>query len=400
MTEATHLSTDAIRKLHDEYVLGTYTPSLALVRGEMSWVWDADGRKYLDFTTGISACNLGHCHPRVTAAIQRQAARLVHVSNLYYNENQPRLAKTISERTFGGKVFFCNSGAEANEGMIKLARRRGSESGRYEIICMDNAFHGRTLATLAATGRAKYRRGFQPDMPGFVHVPFNDLDAVKKAVTPRTAAVLLEPVQGEGGIVPADPEFLRGVRELCDEHDLLLMFDEVQCGMGRTGDLFAYQGYGVEPDVMAMAKSLGNGVPIGAFEVRREYADVLPPGTHASTFGGNPLVCAAALAVFETFDADDVLQNVRRMSVRLREGLESMAAAGRSIREVRGRGLMLGIVTDASVPDVIAEARTRGLLILPAGENVVRLLPPLTVRAEEVDRALEILDAAFTNAAK
>ncbi len=378
--------------LHDEYVLGTYSPNLVLVRGAMSRVWDVNGREYLDFSTGISVCNLGHCHPRVTEAIQRQAARLVHVSNLYYNENQPRLAAVISKATFGGKVFFCNSGAEANEGLIKLARRWGSERGRSEIVCMKDSFHGRTLATLAATGRAKYRKGFQPDMPGFVHVPFNDLAAVRSAIGPRTAAVLLEPVQGEGGIVPATPEFLKGVRELCSTEGVLLLFDEVQCGMGRTGDLFAYQGYGVTPDAMAMAKALANGMAMGAFEVRSEFADALPPGTHASTFGGNPLACAAALAVFETFEKDAVLENVRHMATRLWEGLHALRTRHPEIRDVRGKGLMIGVDVGRPVADMIAAARGKGLLILPAGETVLRLLPPLTVQPEEIDLALGILD--------
>ncbi|NOY81280.1 MAG: aspartate aminotransferase family protein [Kiritimatiellaeota bacterium] len=383
--------------LHDEYTLNTYSPHLMLVRGAMSNVWDIAGREYLDFTTGISVCNLGHCHPRVTEAIQRQAARLVHVSNLFYNENQPRLAAVISKATFGGKVFFCNSGAEANEGLIKLARRWGAERGRFEIVCMEGSFHGRTLATLAATGRAKYRKGFQPDMPGFVHVPFNDLEAVCDAIGPQTAAVLLEPVQGEGGIVPATGGFIEGVRKLCSTEGVLLLFDEVQCGMGRTGHLFAYQAYGVTPDAMAMAKALANGMAMGAFEVRNEFAGALPPGTHASTFGGNPLACAAALAVFETFEQDAVLENVRHMATRLWQGLEVLRTRHPEIREVRGKGLMIGVDVGRPVADMITAARAKGLLILPAGETVLRLLPPLTVQPEEIDLALGILDQVLAD---
>jgi predicted acetylornithine/succinylornithine family transaminase len=386
------LDSQTLRQMQDSYVLGTYSPVLTLVRGQGSWVWDVDDRKYLDLCVGISVCNLGHCHPRVTAAICEQAGRLVHVSNLFFNDRQPQLAALISEHSFGGRVFFCNSGAEANEGLIKLARRHGSAQGRYEIVCMQDSFHGRTLATLAATGRDKYRQGFAPDMPGFVHVPFNDLDAVTAAVHDRTAAVLLEPVQGEGGIIPADQAFLEGVRELCDRRGLLLLFDEVQCGMGRTGSMFAHQRYGVTPDAMAMAKALGNGTAIGAFTVTRELERTLPPGTHATTFGGNPLACAAGIAVFEAFEQESILDNVHRMAERLWAGLQGLQQKHPTIREIRGAGLMIGIDIGQPAAETIARAREAGLLILSAGETVVRLLPPLTVNAEEVDHALSILD--------
>ena len=386
-------SQEELLDLQKRYVLGTYAPELMLVRGAMSHVWDHAGNRYLDFTTGISVCNLGHCHPRVPEPMHRQAATLVHVSNLYFNENQPRLAAMIARHSFEGRVFFANSGAEANEGMIKFARRWGHEQNRCEIICMDDSFHGRTLATLAATGRAKYRQGFQPDMEGFRHVPFNDLDAVAEAINDSTAAVLLEPIQGEGGVIPATPEFLRGVRRLCDEHGILLLFDEVQCGMGRTGHYFAHQAVPeAVPDAMALAKALGNGTSIGAFEVAPQHADVLVPGTHASTFGGNPLACAAGIAVFESFEQDDILQNCRHMSTRLWDGLQELGNQHDSVKEVRGAGLMIGIDTDRPVKPLIAAARDHGLLILPAGETVLRLLPPLTVQAREVDQALEILD--------
>ena len=273
------METTVFDKLMEQYgghVLGTYAPAMLIERGAMAHVWDAAGRKYLDFASGISVCNLGHCHPRVTEAIQRQAARLVHVSNLFYNENQPRLAALIAKHSFGGRVFFCNSGAEANEGMIKFARKWGHDQGRHQIICMEESFHGRTLATLAATGRAKYRKGFAPDVQGFVHVPFNDIEAVKAATNSQTVAVLLEPVQGEGGIRAATKEFMLAVREFCTERGLLLLMDEVQCGMGRTGRMFAHQHYGVEPDAMTLAKALGNGFPIGALVVQQKYHDVLP----------------------------------------------------------------------------------------------------------------------------
>ena len=386
-----------IAALQEKYVMPTYPAApLRLERGAMAWVWDHTGRRYLDFSSGISVCNLGHCHPRVTEAIQRQAAKLVHVSNLYYNENQPQLAAAIAINSFGGRVFFCNSGAEANEGMIKFARRHGHDKNRYQIVCMEESFHGRTLATLAATGRAKYRKGFQPDVEGFVHVPFNDLDAVKAACNAHTAAVMLEPVQGEGGIRPVTQEFITGVRHLCDERGLLMLLDEVQCGMGRTGLFFAYQHFGIVPDAMSMAKALGNGFPIGAFTVRQEFKDVLPAGTHASTFGGSPLACAAGLAVFEAFAADQVLDNCRTVGDYLTGRLRELQKRHSCIKEVRGLGLMLGIDIGQSGAPVVAAARDQGLLILTAGETVLRLLPPLTITREEADLAVTILDSVLT----
>jgi len=389
-----------ILALQRDYVLGTYSPSILITRGAMAWVWDAAGSKYLDFSSGISVCNLGHCHPRVTEAIQRQAATLVHVSNLYFNENQPRLAALIARHSFGGRVFFCNSGAEANEGMIKLARKHGHGQGRYQIVCMEESFHGRTLATLAATGRAKYRKGFQPDVQGFVHVPFNDLEAVRSAVHDQTAGVLIEPVQGEGGIRPCTREFLSGVRELCDERGLLLLFDEVQCGMGRTGAYFAHQHFGVTPDAMTLAKALANGFPIGALVVRQELKDVLPPGTHASTFGGNPLACAAGIAVFEAFEQDHILDHCRRLGTYLGDKLRALQRKHACIKEIRGLGLMLGIELGQPVADLVVRAREKGLLILSAGETVLRLLPPLTIQEDEADLAVDILDQVLGTASQ
>ncbi len=384
--------------LQRQFVLPTYSPELVLARGAMSRVWDQTGREYLDFTSGISVCNLGHCHPRVTEAIQRQAATLVHVSNLFYNQLQPRLARVVSQLAFGGRVFFCNSGAEANEGIIKFARRWGGGSGRCRIVCMENSFHGRTLATLAATGRAKYRMGFQPDTPGFVHVPFNSIKAAEQALDSSTAAVLVEPILGEGGVIPANVEYLRQLRRLCDDRGILLLFDEVQCGMGRSGEMFAFQHYGVEPDGMTLAKALGNGFPIGAFVVREQWADIFEPGTHASTFGGNPLACAAGLAVFETFEQDNVLDHARRMSGLLRAGLDELGRRHTLIEEVRGVGMMLGIDLRTPVKPVLQGAAKAGLLILSAGENTLRLLPPLTVGETEVDDALSILDQVLSAA--
>ena len=308
------LYSDTVKRF-EKYVVPTNAPKQLYVRGEGAKLYDDEGVEFLDFAAGISVCNLGHCNPRVTKAIQEQAAKLVHVSNLYMNELMPRLAEKLIENAFPGKAFFCNSGAEANEGMIKLARKYGNtHGGRNEIITMENSFHGRTLATLAATGRAKYRKGFEPDVPGFKQVPFNDFDALKAAITGSTCAVMLEMVQGEGGILPADEEYLGKIRQLCDERDILMLCDEVQCGMGRIGTRFAFQSFGVVPDVVSMAKAIANGLPMGGFIVRRKFADTLGLGTHASTFGGTPLAGAAALAVPQAFDEDGVMDNSREQA--------------------------------------------------------------------------------------
>ena len=372
-----------------KYVMPTYAPKILFVRGQGARLWDADGREYIDFAAGISVCNLGHCNPRVTAAIQKQAATLVHVSNLYMNDVMPRLAEKLITNCFDGVVFFANSGAEANEGMIKFARKIGNATGRNEIISMNNSFHGRTLATLAATGRAKYRKGFEPETPGFKQVDFNDIDALKAAITDKTCAVLLEPVQGEGGILPADREYLRQVRALCDEKNLLLLFDEVQCGMGRIGTRFAWQSFGVEPDAFSMAKAIANGLPMGGFIVQRKYADTLTVGTHASTFGGTPLVSAAALAVQEAFDQDGVLENCVEQGNYLRAKLAELGKKYSFVKEVRGMGLMIGVVLDREAATLAGLLLKRNLVVLTAGETVLRLLPPLVITRQEADLGLE-----------
>ncbi len=379
----------------ENYSLGTYAPDLILSKGEGCYLYDIDGNEYLDFASGIAVCNLGHCHPKVTKAIQEQAATLCHVSNLFYNEKQPELAKVISEKSFGGRVFFCNSGAEANEGMIKLARRWGSRSNKSTVICITNAFHGRTLGTLAATGKKKYMDGFSPNVSGFTHTPMNDLEALKAAYSDDCCAVMMEAVQGEGGIIPATEEFIKGVRELCDEKGMLMLIDEVQTGIGRTGTYFAYQHYGIEPDVLSMAKALGNGFPIGAFTAKQELNDVLVPGTHATTFGGNPLACAAALAVFKTFEEEQIIENCNEVGNYIIEKLKEITAE--MDVEVRGLGMMIGVdLKDtckvADVRKVCAESK---LLVLPAGENVLRLLPPLTVTKAESDKAIAIIEQAL-----
>ncbi len=376
------------------YVVPTYAPKQLFVRGEGARLWDDDGNEFLDFASGISVCNLGHCNRRVTDAICEQAKKLVHISNLYMNELMPRLAEKLVKESFDGKVFFCNSGAEANEGMIKLARKFGNATGRNIIISMENSFHGRTLATLAATGRAKYRKGFEPDMPGFLQVPFNDIDAVRKAWTPQVCAVMLEMVQGEGGILPADPQYLKELRAFCDEKDILLLCDEVQCGMGRLGTRFAFQSFGVRPDVISMAKAIANGYPMGGFIVRRKYADLLTVGNHASTFGGTPLACAAALAVQEAFDKDGVLENCRREGAYLMERLAEVGKKFPCVKCVRGRGLMIGVVLDQPAAPLLSLVLKRRLVALTAGENVLRLLPPLVITRADSDAAVErIADA-------
>ncbi|HOK04423.1 MAG TPA: acetylornithine transaminase [Victivallales bacterium] len=381
---------DEIKTAYAEYLMQTYSPELIIVKGQGAYVWDVYGKRYLDFVSGISVCNLGHCHPYVTKAVTEQASRLVHISNLYMNEYQPFLAQKLINKGFkDGLCFFCNSGAEANEGAIKLARKFGYPSGRYKIITMLDSFHGRTLTTLSATGRKKYREGFSPDMPGFVHVPFNDIDTLRNAVDSETIAIMMEPIQGEGGVIPAEPDFLKKTRELCDEKNLLLIFDEVQCGMGRTGTFFAYQNYGVQPDILTLAKALANGFPIGAVIAKKNVASVLGPGSHASTFGGNPLACAAAISVLDVFEEDDILQNCSKISEYLFKKLEEIKSP--KIVQIRGKGLMIGIVVNCEVKKLISEAAKKGLLILPAGESVIRLLPPLIIDKQDVNTAIEIL---------
>ncbi len=381
------MTSQEIIELHQRYVMPTYAPGLVLVRGRGAKVWDADGREYLDMLAGIAVCGLGHCHPRVVKAIRQQAAKLMHVSNLYYNENQPRLAQALAERSLKGKCFFCNSGAEANEGLFKLARRWGHDQGRHEIITMRNSFHGRTLAALAATGQTKYQKGFEPMPPGFVYADFNNLDSVRAAITDKTAAVMVEAVQGEGGIVPATQEFMTGLRQLCNEKNLLLLCDEVQCGMGRTGCWFGFQSYGIEPDAFSLAKGLANGFPIGAMVVAPKYADVLQPGQHASTFGGNPLACAAALAVIETIESEGLLQNAAAMGNLLKECLAKATRTFPFVKEVRGKGLMVGLVLDRPAKPLEALLRKNGLIAIATAETVIRFLPPLTIRASEVRKA-------------
>ena len=388
--------TSAVKEKYAKYVMETYARADVLfVRGAGCKLWDARGKKYLDFSSGIAVCNLGHCHPDVTSAICEQAQKLVHTSNLFLNEKQPELARKLIENTFDGVCFFCNSGAEANECLIKFARKWGNPQGKNEIVVMNNSFHGRTLAALAATGRAKYRKGFEPDMPGFRFADFNDLGSVRAAIGPRTAAVLLEAVQGEGGVIPADKAYLQALRKLCDEKNILLMFDEVQCGFGRTGKLFGWMHGDIVPDAFSMAKAIANGLPMGAVICRRKYAGVLTPGTHASTFGGTPLACAAACAVIDTILHDGLLENCREQGAFLKEKLSALAEKYRCIKEVRGHGLMIGVVLDRPAAELLPILRRKGLVALSAGETVLRLVPPLIVSRAECEKAITLIDSAF-----
>ncbi len=380
-----------------------HTPNYAripicLVRGDGVRVWDSDGREYLDFAAGIAVVALGHCHPRVTGAIREAAATLLHVSNLYHSAPQIHLAKLLCEHSFAERVFFCNSGAEANEAALKLARKYAKEryaSDRYEVIATRNSFHGRTLATVTATGQEKYQHGFEPLMPGFKHVPYNDLRAMERAIDNRTAAILVEPIQGEGGVNVPDDDYLPGLRKLCDESGALLILDEVQTGVGRTGRLWAYEHAGVEPDVMTLAKALANGVPMGAMLTRDEIARVLGPGTHASTFGGTPFVASVALATLGTVIGEKIPERAAAMGRHLMDGLRALGKTSTAVRAVRGRGLLIGVELDRPAGPVVDACREAGLLALTAGERVLRLAPPLIVDERECDRALAIIAQAL-----
>ncbi|MFA5688244.1 MAG: aspartate aminotransferase family protein [Kiritimatiellales bacterium] len=385
---------DEIIDLTKKYVMPTYGRGLVLTEGSGTMVKDADGKEYLDFLAGIAVLNLGHCHPAVTKAVQEQAAKLVHTSNLYYTENQPRLAQMLAERSMGGKCFFCNSGAEANEGLIKLARFWGRDKGRYEVITMRNSFHGRTLATLTATGQDKVQQGFYPLPEGFKYAEFNNLESCRAAVTDKTAAILVEAIQGEGGILPAAPEFITGLRKLCDEKGILLFFDEVQAGIGRTGKWFGFQNYDVRPDGFSLAKALGNGLPVGAIVVTPELGDTFQPGNHATTFGGTPLVCAAAMAVIETIEKDHLLENAKTRGAQLVEKLSPLAGKYNWIETVRGCGLMVGIVLKHAAAPLQKKLEEKGLLTLATAIRVLRLLPPLTITAAETDRAITCIEEA------
>jgi predicted acetylornithine/succinylornithine family transaminase len=398
-----------IRESFEKNVVPSYARfDLVLERGEGSYVWDVNGKRYLDLGGGIAVCALGHAHPEITTALNEQSGKLVHVSNLYYNELQGRLAKRIVDLIAPGRVFFCNSGAEANEGLFKFSRKFGHDEGRYEIITAHDSFHGRTLAGIAATGQEKVKKGFEPPVAGFKQVLFNDLDAMRGAITESTAAILIEAIQGESGITIATPEYLLGLRKLCDEHNLLLFLDEVQAGHFRTGTFQAWQRIlddrhvDFSPDGVSMAKSLGGGFPIGAFWVREKFAGLLSPGTHASTFGGTPLACAVALRIFDVIERDHLAENAQKVGAFLLGELRKLQSKhGKILRDVRGMGLMIGIEFDAKFTGagVVKRLHEKNLLTIPAATSVVRLLPPLNLTETEAKEGLRAIESVIVDLA-
>ncbi len=399
------MPTEQLRQDTERYLMNTYARApVSIARGRGSVVYDLEGREYLDFVSGIAVNALGHSHPDLVAAIQKQAQHLVHASNLYLTEGQVQLAKVLVGRSFADKVFFCNSGAEANEAAIKLARRYARQKfgpDRYEIITMMNSFHGRTLATLSATGQEKVQKGYEPLVPGFRFVPFNDLGEVEKAISRTTAAVMIEPIQGEGGVQVADRTYLLGLRELCRQREVLLIFDEVQTGVGRTGTLFAYEQLGVTPDIMTLAKGLGGGVPIGACLATDDVASAFTPGAHASTFGGNPLACAAALAVFRVLLEGGLLERSRRAGEHLAKGLRDIKGGLPFIvKDVRGMGLLQGMELSVDGHAVVEDCVRRGILINCTMERVLRLVPPLIITQAQIDQLLNTLNQVLSKRAQ
>jgi acetylornithine/N-succinyldiaminopimelate aminotransferase len=391
----------SIRATFEQFVVPSYTRfNLALERGEGSYVWDVDGQRYLDLAAGIAVCSLGHAHAEITKALTEQSRKLVHISNLYYHELQGRLAERIVDLIAPGRVFFCNSGVEANEGLFKLARKFGHDSGRFEIVTTFESFHGRTLAGIAATGQEKVKKGFEPPVAGFKHVPFNDLDAMRRTIAPETAAILVEPIQGESGITIATPEYLIGLRKLCDEHNLLLLFDEVQAGHFRTGNFQSWQRIlenehvDLLPDAVSMAKALGGGFPMGAFWVGEKFAGVLSSGTHASTFGGAPLACAVALRIFDVIERERLAENARIIGEFLLDELRCLQKEYPQIlRDVRGLGLMIGIEFDPafSAIQTVNRLHEKNVLTVPASTSVIRLLPPLNLSRNEATEGLHAI---------
>jgi len=426
-----HNQFEAVRDLFSKNVVPSYGRfDLALSHGSGSYVFDVAGKRYLDLGSGIAVCCLGHAHPAITEALVEQSKKLIHVSNLYFTEPQGRLAAEIVKRLGAGKVFFSNSGAEANEGLFKLARKFGHDEGRFEILTATNSFHGRTMAGIAATGQDKVKKGFEPMMPGFRHMPFNDLDAARKAISPATAAIMIEGVQGEGGVTPATPEYLLGLRQLCDEKKLLLFMDEVQCGYYRTGKFQSFQrilevGQASSlsetrrqdacatflPDGISMAKSLGGGFPIGAFWVRAPFADLLGPGTHASTFGGTPLACAVALKIFEVIERERLDENARKLGEWLKRELERLAKTYPTVvKNARGLGFMLGFELAEKIPAFASSDKPAaiqftnrmhqaGVLVIPAGAQVIRLLPPLNLKPQEAGEGIAKIEEAVKSLA-
>lgn len=393
------LSSAQVIDLAKRYLIGNYTRyPVCLVRGEGSWVWDAEGNRYLDFFPGWGCGILGHCPPRVVEAVREQAATLIHVPNTWYTEPQALLAQALSERTdFGGVCFFCNSGAEANEAAIKLARLNGKPKGKYKVLTFTGSFHGRTMGALTATAQPKYHAGVEPMLPGFVYAPFGDLAAAERAIDAETAAVLLEPIQGEGGINLPPPGFLEGLRELCDRHGMLLMLDEVQTGMARTGTWYAHQHWKVKPDVVTLAKALAGGVAMGGVIATPEVGEKMRPGTHAATFGGNPLAAKAALATIETIEQDGLLERAVRIGERFAARFQALKAKCPLVLDVRVKGTMIGVELAVDGAPVVQECLKRGLLVNATHQTVIRLLPAVTLADEQIDEGCDILDDVILN---
>jgi acetylornithine/N-succinyldiaminopimelate aminotransferase len=379
----------------EDALLHTYNRyQIVLEKGEGVYLYDTEGKAYLDFASGIGVCSLGYGHPKYTEALKNQIEQLTHTSNLFYSIPGAKAAEHLKKATQMDRVFFTNSGTEAIEGALKAARKYAytKGSGRYEFIAMNHSFHGRSMGAVAVTGTEKYRTPFEPLIGGVKFAEFNDLDSVKALISDKTCAILLEPIQGEGGIYPAEEGFLEGLRELCDENDILLIFDEIQCGMGRSGSMFAWQGYGVKPDILTMAKAIGNGVPVGAFAMTQKVAESsLAPGDHGTTYGGNPFACAAVDVVLEIFEEENVISHVKEISQYLQTQLDALVEANDNVIARRGKGLMQGLVLKNPVGDVIARAMAEGLIVISAGGNVLRLLPPLVIQKEHVDEMIEKL---------
>ena len=386
-----------ILDLYKSKVMPTYTPSVVLASGKGVAVRDVENRTYYDFTSGIGVHNVGYSNKKVVKAIQEQAAAMTHCSNLFVNEPATLLAsKLVDISGLGGKVFFCNSGAEANEAALKLARKWGAANGgRYEVVTMRQGFHGRTLATVAETAQASCQEGYDPLPVGFAYADYNDLESVKAAVNGKTVAIMLEAVQGEGGVTPATDEFMKGVRALCNEKNLLMIVDEVQAGMGRTGTWFAWQGYDVKPDLFTCAKALADGIPMGALVSNAKLADVFTASAHASTFGGNPVAAAAGLAVIDVIESENLLANAVKVGNLLREALQGFVDQYDKLLAVRGKGMMLGLVVDGEAKELVDALKAQGLLVLTAGKNVVRFLPPLTLGEDDLEDAVDMISDAL-----
>jgi acetylornithine/N-succinyldiaminopimelate aminotransferase len=390
------MSAKEIMALANENIMNTYKRfPIVLAKGSGVKVWDINGREYLDFVSGIAVCSLGHSHPQVITAVKEQLEKLTHVSNLYYTEPQTQLAKLLVENSFADKVFFCNSGAEANEAAIKLVRKYAHENmgpDKFELITMKDSFHGRTMATITATGQEKFQFGFTPLLEGFTYVPFNDLRALEAAISSKTCGIMLEPIQGEGGVNIPDDNYFASVRDICDRHGILLIVDEVQTGMGRTGKLFAYEHSGIKPDIMTLAKALGNGLPVGAMLATDKIAKAFLPGNHASTFGGNPLAMVAASTVVKTILQESILENCREIGNYFLLQLKKLQQKYKIIKEVRGKGLMLAVKLDIEAGDIVNDCLHKGLLINSTGGKTLRFVPPLIITTQDVDQAINVLD--------